>query len=107
MRCVPVKVFRRRRAGAMDGRGDPMAGHAVVVPAVLELLAYPPANLQLKVAVQCHVTLVEERVQIAPKQEAVSRIVRPTLVDWLDVRRLEHGKSSLARNHAAAVVQIG
>ena len=73
----------------------------VVVPAVVELLLDAPADLEPQIGRHRHIAGVEQAVDVAPKQKAVSRLVLAAIAIGTDMRSLESRQRPLLRDRAA------
>ena len=73
----------------------------------MELLVNPPTHLEMSILGHRQIAAVEERVEIAPEQDAVVDAVRTELGIRTNVGRLEHGKNPFTRDCAAPPVRIG
>jgi len=80
---------------------------SVVVSPVLELLPYSPADLDPVFRGYRHIALIEQRVQVAAKQQPVIHAVLATFGIGADVSGLQHRQRTLASDRASAIVDIG
>lgn len=67
----------------------------VVVPAVLELLLDPPADLEPQLRRHGDVAAIEEAVDVAPEQQAIRDLVHATFGVGADMRSVERGEGAL------------
>src|SRR5688572_28471508 len=102
---VPIQVFAGRCQLA-PGRYRNLPLEVVVLVTVFEFLLDPVARLESKFGRDGDVSLVEERMDVASKQQPVARIVRSFPLVGSNVRGLEHWQRPLARHGAATIVEI-
>ncbi len=93
-------LVRRRR------RTDRLPVQFVVVPAVFELLADPPADLKSQVRRDGHVAGVKQAMDVSTKQEAVAGLMGAPVSVRPDMGRLEGRQGPLLGDGAFAVVEV-
>jgi len=91
---VPCEARHPDDDGVVRG-GDPLAVKGVVEAAVLVLLAYAAADLEIEAGRDGDVAGVEQAVDVAAQEDAVGRLVDSSLGVGADVSGVERRQSSL------------
>lgn len=78
----------------------------VVVPAVLELLLDPPADLEPELRSDGDITAIKEALCRSSEQESIRHVVRATFGVGANVRCIQGGKCPLPRDRAASIVSV-
>jgi len=104
---VPGKHITVWVVPALTGWLDLMTLKRIVVLPVLELLPDPTANFKAEVRRHGHIARVEQAVYVAPKQEAIGRLMFSSISVWFDMGGFQRRQCPFTRHCAAAPIDIG
>jgi hypothetical protein len=106
MLVVPGQDTRVRTLTFLVRSRYPLTMKGIIVPAVLELFPYPPADFEVKVGRNGHIAGVEQAMDVATQEEPVGRLVIATDTVGADMSGLQGRQRPLLRHCAAATIDI-
>ena len=79
---------------------------SIVVTTVFEFLTNSPANFEVKIGRNCHVSAVEQRMKIFSHKQTVIDPMSSAVRVWLDVNCVQCGKCAFIRYGTAPIVCV-
>src|SRR5688572_16216424 len=103
---VPSQKADARRVSRRGGNGHRGPVERIVRSAVSIILLEPRTDLEPVLRRYRDVALIEEPVQVGPKQNAITDVVRTMLRVWLDVRSFQCRRRVLLRHSTRTRVRV-
>src|SRR5258707_9264356 len=88
------------------GHFDKPPMHGVIIAPVFKFVPYPTANLEMMGRCNCHITPIEQAVNVSTEKKTIRRFVYPLLRVRPNVRRIQRRQRSLAGHSTAPLIIV-